>query len=153
MTTAKPTASMKPAKLPPIQEVFDEAKEMFCMTVETNVKTAQRIDNLLNLRDLYKSFYGEEGTIQAYKSMLEVSVDTYRKVLEASRKFELDEFRKSELYDYYQDIVPKVEDVDDIDSLLVAAVVFLTVQPYGGKMMQLHRMIQDELEKRGELDG
>lgn len=153
MTEKKPVASMKPAKLPPIQEVFDEAKEMFCMTVETNVKTAQRIDNLLNLRDLYKSFYGQEGTVEEYKAMLDVSVGTYEKVLEASRKFELDEFRKPELYDYYQDIVPKVEDVTSVDSLLAAAVVFLTVQPYGGKMMQMHRLIQDELEKRGELDA
>lgn len=145
-------------KLEPIEDVFEDAKKMFIMTVETQIKTAKRVDNLLNIRDLAINFMGREWLSQLhdqelhyYKILQDLSVETYERILEASKGFELEEFLKPEIKDYYEDIVPKVENIDTIGSLLQAAIVFLSVQPYGNKLIQMHQLIQSELAKRGEL--
>ena len=48
MATKKSAAKAKIApikpKLPPIEDVFNEAKEMFAMTVDVQIKNAERVD-------------------------------------------------------------------------------------------------------------
>lgn len=138
-------------ELPPIEEVFDDAKAMFVLTVETQVTTAKRVDNLMNIRDFCDKFWkGDDGhdDLAYYKKMQELSVSTYEKVKEAAETFELDEFLKDEIKDYFADIIPPVDSIETLQGLCEAALVFMSVQPYGGKLIQLHRLIQDEKAKR-----
>ena len=156
---AKKSASQAKIKKPeenfePIEEVFEEAKKLFIMTVETQIKTAERIDNLLNIRDLAYNFYHGEGSwndLDELKRLQDISVMAYKKVLEASKEFSLDEFRKPEIKDYYADLIPSVDDIENDGDLLDAVIIFLSIQPYGNKLVQMHQLIQQELAKRGEL--
>lgn len=137
--------------LEPMEDVFDDAVKLFLMTVETQIKTAHRVDNLLNIRDLSKTFWGLDKGLEYYKQMQQVSIETYEQILEASKKFALDEFRKPEIKDYYEHLVPKVEEIETEQQLFEAIIKFLSIQPYGNKLIQLHQLVQGELSKRGEL--
>lgn len=149
---AKSAAKMKPApkkpELPPIEKVFDEAKEMFAMTVDTQVKTAERVDNLLNIRDYLKAFFGEAPDILKCKKYQQVSIDTYRQVRKAVDEFTLEDFEKETIKDYFEDILVKVENIVDDEDLCRAGLVFMSVQPYGGKLIKMHQLIQEEIAKR-----
>lgn len=147
MKTVKPKP--KP-KLPPIEEVFDEAKEMFAMTVDVQIKNAKRVDNLLNIRDYLKTFYGEAPDVIKCKKYQQFSVEAYEKVRKAVDGFSLDEFEKETIKDYFEGIIPKVEDLVTDEDLCRAGLVFLSVQPYGQKLIQLHQLMQDEIAKRKE---
>lgn len=148
----KPVAKHAKEQLRPIDEVFAEAKDMFKMTVDTQVKTAHRIDNLLNIRDLAINFWGKDEVSRrgmAYLKMLQdESIKAYEDVSKRVDDFELDEFAKEEIKDYFEDIIPKVDDISTEDELIVAAIKFLSVQPYGSKLIQMHKLIQEELSKR-----
>ena len=161
---AKRAASMKVVKkdeekkeeLEPIENVFEEAKKLFLMTVETQIKTAARVDNLLNIRDLALNFWKDKGleyhrSIAYLKKLQKVSIKAYEDILEESKKFDLDDFKKTEIRDYYESLVPKVDDITDEEELLQAVIRFLSIQPYGNKLVQMHQLIQQELAKRGEL--
>jgi hypothetical protein len=44
-----------------------------------------------------------------------------------------------------------VEDIETEQQLFEAIIKFLSIQPYGNKLIQLHQLVQGELSKRGEL--
>lgn len=161
------TSKVKPVKpefpkeeLMPLVDMFDEAKEAFAMTVETNVITAQRIDFLMWVRDQAYKFWGNKlddmlvmhERLSYIKELQELCVDTYKKIVEIVKTFELDEFEKEEMKDYFEDLVPKVTDIDSEKEMLEAELIFLTVQPYGSKMNQLHQLVTDELAKRRAME-
>lgn len=161
------TSKVKPVKpefpkeeLMPLVDMFDEAKEAFAMTVETNVITAQRIDFLMWVRDQAYKFWGNKldemlvmkERLSYIKDLQELCVNTYKKIAEIAKTFELEEFEKEEMKDYFEDLVPKVADIDSENKMLEAELIFLTVQPYGSKMNQLHQLVTDELAKRRAME-
>lgn len=161
------TSKVKPVKpkfpkeeLMPLVDMFDEAKEAFAMTVETNVITAQRIDFLMWVRDQAYKFWGNKldemlvmkERLSYIKDLQELCVNTYKKIAEIAKTFELEEFEKEEMKDYFEDLVPKVADIDSEKKMLEAELIFLTVQPYGSKMNQLHQLVTDELAKRRAME-
>ena len=155
MVTKKSAAKVKvmppKPKLPPMEDVFKEAKEMYAMTVDVQIKNAERVDNLLNIRDMLKRFWDLPTVkLEECKRYQKVSIDTYKKVREAVDEFDLDEFKKETIKDYFEHIIPKVDDIDDDKKLLEAAIIFMSVQPYGQKLIQLHQLMQDEIAKREE---
>ena len=155
MATKKSAAKAKIApikpKLPPMEDVFNEAKEMFAMTVDVQIKNAERVDNLLNIRDMLKRF-SDIPTVKldTCKYYQQVSVDTYKKIRERVDEFNLEEFKKETIKDYFEGIIPKVDDINNDKDLQEAAIIFMSVQPYGQKLIQLHQLMQDELYKREE---
>ena len=148
----KSAAKMKPMpkkpKLPPMEDVFQEAKDMFAMTVDTQIKTAARVDNLMNIRDYLKAYFDETPDIIKCKKYQQFSIDTYKKVREAVDQFSLEEFEKETIKDYFEDIIVKVENIKDDEDLCRAGLIFLSVQPYGNKLVKLHQLMQDEIAKR-----
>ena len=50
--------------------------------------------------------------------------------------------------DYFDEIIPKVENISNEEELLDAAIVFLTVKPWGEKMTALHHTMLDEKKQR-----
>ena len=159
---SKSAAKMKPVPkkedlrpMRPIEEAFEEAKKMFVLTVETQVKTARRVDNLMNIRDFCDRFWGDDPSkkdLSYYKDMQDLSVSTYEKIAEIAKTFDLVDFRAVEVRDYFEDLIPKVENIHTMQQLCEAALVFMSVQPYGGKLIQLHQLMQDECAKRDILD-
>jgi hypothetical protein len=77
-----------------------------------------------------------------------ISVETYEKLLEIAKTFDMEEFCKEEMKDYFEDVVPPVEDIGGEKQLLEALIIFKCVQPYGSKMLQIHQMMLDEINKR-----
>jgi hypothetical protein len=159
--TAKSAAKVKPVKvkqeeLVPLDEMFKDAKDMFIMTVDTNILTAKRIDNLMNIRDLAIKFWGD-GHAKAHdlsylKELQKLSVHTYERIKEVAEAFELEEFCKQDMKDYFDEIIPTPEDIEDEHELIRAALIFLTVRPYGEKMLKMHQLILDEAGKRKLLE-
>lgn len=157
--TRKSAARMKVAKqnneaLRPIEDVFEEAKSMFAMTVDTQIKTAKRVDNLMNIRDFCKKFWNNQAgnDIEYWKTMQDLSVNTYRKIREVVDSFELVDFRAIEVKDYFADLIPSVETITTEQQLCEAALIFMSVQPYGNKLVQMHQLIQEECAKRDIFD-
>ena len=131
---------------------FELMKEAFIMTIETQIKTACRVDNLMNVRDYSQRFWdGNPGmcNIGHYKMLTEVGISTYQKVLDRSKEFTLEEFMKTELQDYYADITPCMHQVDSEEELEIAGIIFLSVQPYGQKMMGMHQAVQKMMGELG----
>lgn len=139
-------------KLEQLQKEFDATKEMYLMTLDTQVKTANRVDNLLNIRDFSKKFWGDDKAHQNldhYMKLLDTSIETYREIRKRSEEFALDEFVKTSVRDYYEGIVPSPENITSDLELEEAGIVFLSVQPYGQKMMQMHQYVQQCMDELG----
>ena len=131
-----------------MEEVFKEAKDMFAMTVDAQIKNAERVDNLMNIRDYLKAYFDETPDILACKVYQGISIDTYKKVREKVDEFSLEDFEKETIKDYFEDILIKPDDIKDDNDLCKAGLVFLSVQPYGNKLVKMHQLMQDEIAKR-----
>ena len=152
-SSAKIKALEPQKKMRPIEEVFDEAKAMFKLTVDTNEKTAHRIDNLLNVRDYAIKFWGSSDKapkldIPYFKMLAEVGIDTYKEISKRVDLFDLEDFKKEEVTNYFEDLVPTFDEVKTQEELAIAGIKFLSVQPYGQKLVQLHRLMLDEIAQR-----
>jgi hypothetical protein len=153
----KSAARMQPAKkadLPPIEEVFAEARDMFAMTVDTQAKTAKRIDNLMNIRDFVLKYYNWEvpesmDIILYCKNLQQMTVELYEDIADEVRSWTLEQFSGETMDDLLGKFIHPVDEIDDDGDMIVAALDFLSVKPYGEKMLQLHQLIQDEIAKRG----
>jgi len=148
------SAKVKPMPIlperPNLEEHFKIAKEGFIVTVETALETSKRVDNLMNLRDMSRRFWKDDAThndVKYFKMLQHISTNAYEDILNAVKEFDLEEFKKEEMKDYFEDIIPKVEDINTEQELLQAAIIFMTVQPFGNKMVEVHRLVQEDLEK------
>lgn len=163
MANRKSAAKIKPIKepayqepLPPIEEVFEDAKAMYLMTIETNIMTAKRIDNLLNLRDYAYKFWGEEMKnlfngnmrVKYFKELQELSVHVYEQIKEIAEEWTLEFFSDETIEDPFQVILPKPENLEDENEMCRAGIIFLSIRPYADKMLKMHQLIQDEKAKR-----
>lgn len=161
--TKKSAASVKPIpfnkapELPPLEETFDNAKQAFINTLETSIIIAKRVDNLLNIRDYLIGYWKSTNKLDSmmpmdrmayFKEMQLKTVMVYEQLLEATKTFELEEFCKEEMKDYYEDIIPSIEEIDSEQDLCTAGLIFLTVKPFGEKMTALHHTILDEKKQR-----
>lgn len=126
-----------------LRKVFDENKWAFEETVKTQVRTSTRFDNLANLRDLAINVLGKEQvTIPLLKDLVDESTRSYEMVLERVRQFEYEKFIEDEPFDYFEDIMPIIYEVEDDMDFLYGVVRFLSVKPYGDKMLQMWQTIQ-----------
>lgn len=153
--TKKSAASVKAKKQPTADEkwaelktLFDDSKWAFKETVKTQITLSRRIDNMLNLRDMVKS-YGMEPTIPLLKDLVDHSNRCYVSLLARVETFEFDDFMAEEMKDYFEGLVPYPDDIVDDMDLLYAAVAFLSVKPYGSKMLQMHQMLQQKKTELG----
>ena len=145
--------------LPPIEETFDKAKQSFIITLETSIVLAKRVDNLMNIRDYAYKFWGDKiadayiSKVSYFKSLQQVSIDTYEELLKATKEFSLEEFTKDEVKDYYEHIIPSVDSIENEEDLCIAGLIFLTVKPFGEKMAALHRTMLDEKAQRDFMEN
>lgn len=156
----KSAASFKPIKqeqkvedLPSLEETWENAKQAFLNTAEVSVELAKRIDNLMNIRDMVYKFWDGRGqddkiTVEYLKEKLDLSIETYKNIHDIVIDFEMGEFLKDDMKDYFDILIPKTEEIETEEDLLDAAIIFLTVKPWGEKMTALHRTMLDEKKSR-----
>ena len=156
---AKEPEMHKP-ELPPIEETFDKMKETNIMLLETSVVLARRADNFANVRRFALELWGSDfckdnadARMRYFRHLYELSIETYEKVLECARKFSLDEFSKPDMKDYFEDIIPKAEDILSERDLCDAELIFLIVKPWGEKMSAMHQQILDEIAMRKAMEA
>ena len=146
--------------LPPIEETFENAKQAFVNTLEVSVQLASRIDNLMNIRDYAYKFWGNRidemflpgEKLGYFKDLMDVSVGTYEKMLDIVKGFELEEFLKDDMKDYFEPLMPDTSTILNEKELCVAGLIFLTIKPYGEKMTSLHHTMVDEKKQREFLE-
>lgn len=140
-----------------LEESWEKMKDIYVSTLEVSVENAKRIDNLLNIRDLVIKFYGtdyldamydEDRFIAYLKEMQSLSIETYERMLDIARTFELKDFLLEDMPDWYAHLIPSVNRIESMPQLVEGALVFLSVKPFGEKMMQMHHAIMDEAEAR-----
>lgn len=157
---AKPVDYKEPQV--PVVDMFNDAKEMFIMTVKTARLIAERGDNLMNIRDYVRNFYGaeqfehdwnENGRMDVYFDLLDVAIEVYDKIIEIAKGFEYDDFCKEEFDDPFEDLIPKARSLETETDMCVFGIIWLTARPYIDKTFQLHRLVQDELAKRRMNEG
>ncbi len=149
---AKGSEEFLKKKLPPIEETFEYMKKGFLTILQTSVELAQRVDNLDNLRSFSLRFWEDKRDISYYKHLQDISVETYRALYDYTEEFSLDEFSKEDMKDYYENLVPKCEDIMTEEDLAEALVKFITVKPFGEKMAAMHQTILDEIKQREEIE-
>ena len=139
----------------PIEEIWENAKQMFINTAEVSVVIAERVDNFMNIRDMAYKFWGdeiksllEEDRIAYLKRLHELSITTYKSILDIIKSFEMEEFLKDEMKDYFDVLIPKVDEIETEVDLMDAMLIFLTVKPWGEKMTALHHSMLDEKGQR-----
>ena len=140
-------------ELPPIEETFENMKQGFITILEMSVLLAKRADNLANCRDYAIGFWKDaqyEPTldIKYFKELQELSIETYDKLLERAKSFDLEEFKKDDMEDYFADIIPSCDDILSEKDLCAAEFVFIIVKPFGEKMSAMHQTILDEVKTR-----
>lgn len=151
---------IKQPELPPIEETFENIKQVLINTAEVQIVVAGRIDNLLNLRAAAYKFWGNEldskfimtERMRYLKDLQVVTVDVYKDVLDIVKGFELEEFLKEEMKDYFEDLMPKVDDIHNEENLFRASIIADCIRPWGEKMTQLHHQMLDEQAQRQPID-
>ena len=151
---------LKQPELPPIEETFENAKQAFVNTAEVAVELSERIDNLLNIRKAAYEFWGSEfdnkfiasERISYLKDKQDMVTAVYKQIVEIVKSFELEEFVKEDLKDYFNVIMPKSKAVDSERDLFDAFLIFGIVKPWGEKMSQLHYQMLDEVNARKPVD-
>lgn len=139
--------------LPPIEETFKYMKDGFVTILETSVTLAKRADNLANCRDYALGFWKDaqyEPTldIKYFKELQKLSIETYEKLLERAESFDLEEFKKQDMKDYFSDLIPTCDDILSEKDLCAAEFIFIIVKPFGEKMSAMHQSILDEIKQR-----
>ena len=151
---------LKEPELPPIEETFDKAKTSFIRTAEVAVVVAQRVDNLINIRKAAHEFWGNSfdekffvsDRMEYFKKLQGMTVGCYENILDIVNKFELDEFLKDEMKDYFEDIMPKTIDIISEEDLFEAYLLSGIIKPWGEKMTQLHYQMLDEQAQRKSME-
>lgn len=147
---------LKHEKLPPIEETFDKIKQVIVNTAEVSVVVAGRVDNLINIRSAAYKFWGNEldakyiseERMEYFKKLQGMTVGCYEDILDIVKSFELDEFLKEDMKDYFKDLMPKPEDIKTEEDLFEAGLIADIVKPWGEKMTQLHHQMLDERGQR-----
>ena len=154
----KDAGDFQKKNLPPIEETWEKVKQVYVTTLEVNVQLAKRIDNMLNLRDLAFKMLGEdymwameeEQRMDLFRWMQETSIKAYSDMLKIAQGWTLEQFAMEDMPDWYEDLIPKPEDISSEVELLMAAIIFISVKPYGERMTMVHQQIQDEIKMREE---
>ena len=141
------TAEEKEALL---RKSFDENKWAFEETVKTQVQTSTRFDNYANLRDLALRVLDKDAVnISLVKDLMHESTRSYDLVLDRVRRFDYEKFVGDEPYDYFSDIMPDPEQIEDDMDFLYAVVRFMSVKPYGDKMLQMWQTLRQQKQELG----
>lgn len=143
----EPTPEEKQEKL---QKLFDENKWAFEETVKTQIILARRFDNFANIRDLVERVLGKGNyTYELLHDLVDESEKCYKEVLERAGKFMLDDFSGDEPVDYFKDIMPDEKAVNDDLEFVYGALRYMSVRPYGDKMLQLYQTVQNAKRELG----
>lgn len=134
-------------KLEKLRKEFDENKDAFLKTVDTQIVIAERYDNFANLWELAERVLDEKIEPSLAKALVEESKNSYQLVRECVEKFAFDDFMGDDLPDYFEGIKPKYEDCEDRLDHLYNIVRYMSVMPYGDKMLQMYQTIK--LDKTG----
>ena len=129
------------------EEIMKMMKDPMIVQLKAQIIMANRVDNMANLRDLYKNFYGEYPNFKELKAMLELSIKTYEKILERFEGIDVVFLSKEELPDLFEDMIKKARKVTSDEDLLSELVVYLSVNPYANKLIQMHQLFREEMEK------
>ena len=132
-----------------MRSVFEDAKWTFIETVKVQVNAARRVDNYLNLRELAMKFGHEGDEIGFIKELQAGSVKMYENIQKIAEGFRFEDFTMETVPDLFEGIMPKVEDITDNDSQIVAAIGFMSITPYGNNLIQMHNLMMQEMERRG----
>ena len=169
MATKKSSARVQPKKIiekpdfEPLEDIFDKAKTVMVMKIDANIEVSKRVDNLMNVRDSSYRFWGNQldekflpdKRVEYFKRLQTITTETYNAMKDIAESFSLEEFKKKDMKDYFEKLIPKSENIHREEELIEAMIIFQCVQPYGSQMNQIHQMIQEEIEKRrayGEME-
>jgi len=140
----------------PLEKIFNKAKTVMVMKLDANIEVSKRIDNLMSVRDSAYRFWGNmldekylpNDRLHYFKRLQHITTETYEAMKDIAESFSLDEFKKEEMKDYFEKLIPSVDEIKNEETLLESMLIFQCIQPYGSQMNQIHQLIQEEIEKR-----
>jgi len=152
--------NFKQPELPPIEETFGNIKQVMINTAEVQVVVAGRVENLINLRAAAYKFWGNmldsemimRERMEYYKQLQQKTIEVYKNILDIVKTFELEEFCKEDMKDYFADLMPKADEVTSEKELFEAGLVADCIKPWGEKMSQLHHQMLDEVGQRKAME-
>lgn len=153
---AKKNQGFETRALPPIEETWENVKQVYITTLGVNIQLAKRADNMFNLRDLAYKFLGEEymwaleeeQRMALFKWMRDESIKAYEDMLAIAKKWTIDQFTEEDMPDWFEGLIPDPEGFNTEMDMLFAAIKFLSVKPYGERMAGMHQQMLDEMKMR-----
>lgn len=143
-------------ELCPIEETWEKMMTVNVAEIDGACAIAGRWDNFMNIRDLCYKVLGNylddalmlDERMGLFHEMHQLSIDTYAEIAKRVRTWSLEEFLKEEMPDYFEDMFRDPKEANTERDLIEGTVIFLTVKPWGEKMVQLHQQILFEQAQR-----
>lgn len=132
-----------------LRKFYDDQVWYINQLADTQVILADRIDNMLNLRELAISFGIEKPSISLLFDLMEESAEIYAKIKERVQAIQQSDFEQAEYQDPFKDLVPDWKAVKDDLDLLVEAIQWLSIKPFGDQVIQAYHAYQQQKTQLG----
>lgn len=158
----RPAASMKPVKgdkkeTPDCAKEFDYEKHFndaisaMTLLMKTKKRLMPRADTWISaykeLKDLDIPF--EINDVEDVIASMDSTLDSMLSII---GKLKIDDFKKRDMDDPFKDLVPRWVAGDSAIKQANRYMRYMMIRPFGEKIEQLHALVVEEMEKRGELD-
>ena len=145
-----------PKNMDELKEYFDDAIKGIEMVLEAGSKQALRIDNVmecyLQYSDYRKKIYKEKDvSVIVGIELAEHMQGVYNSMLAIVDELTFDSFKDPEMKDPFSDLITYFTDPSDANAmtcvdLFYDYVTYRCVVPFGEKIENLHRLVQESLE-------
>ena len=139
----------KPAKLKPIEDVFETQRKGLLATIEVQIKQDSRFDTLMAVRDTYLRFYRDEYEMTLYnaKEMCDRIKELHEAIKAKAEGLKLEDIVSEDFTNPCDDMVA-FDDPETWEEVFEQSVLFSAVQPYGQAFDDLHGRMMEEAAKR-----
>ena len=134
-----------------LRKFYDDQIWYIIQLADTQVILADRIDNMLNLRELAISFGIKQPKLSLLFDLMKESAEIYAKIKEKVHAIQQSDFEQAEYPAPFKDLVPdwrNLEDGDELD-LLVAAIQWLSIRPFNDQITQAYHAYQQQKTQLG----
>lgn len=136
-----------------IQEKFDAAKQIECEILDAKIILCNRIDTYIDLRNIYKDYFGKTPTFEQVMKYVEICKYTCMKMREIAGEFEIETFLADEMDDPYESLTRTIDQCEDDEECFEALIRFNFVRPFGERALRLSQLVRQDVEELVEEDA
>ena len=129
-----------------IEEKFEAAKKIECEILDAKVILCDRIDTYIDLRNIYKDYFGETPTFDIVMHYVELCKFVCMKMREICGNFEFKDFVDENMADPYESLTRTIPECEDDIDCFEAMIRFNFVRPFGERALKLNRLVIEDMD-------